>query len=249
MVMHDETRILPGGIAVKSVLRILSGCLACLAVAGSVGQVHAQTVLDTLASPDSSFTYGNQIFTVSNCTYAVGGQTASPVDCDGTALQNAAIVAGGSDRSGTTIEIAPESGSNIFASNGSQQTYSLGFNLAVAPSAAISGISSVTSAVSGTSQSVNDQTLVSFAVNSVSPAFNLQSNLQSPSASFAWTPATTYPDTANFNISLNVAGNPTSVLVLNSAELLFSIAPEPSSIAVLFAGIAALAVVPRKRVV
>jgi hypothetical protein len=28
MVIHDETRILPGGIAVKSVLRILSGCLA-----------------------------------------------------------------------------------------------------------------------------------------------------------------------------------------------------------------------------
>lgn len=232
----------------RGVLRILSGCLVCLAGAGSVGQVHAQTVLDSLASTDSSFTYGNQIFTVTNCTYAVGGQTASPVDCDGTALQNAAIVAGGSDRSGTTIEIAPASGSNVFASNGSQQTYSLAFNLTVAPSTAGSGISSVANAVSGTSQSVNDQTLVPFAVNSVSPAFDIESNLQSPSASFAWTPATTYPDTDNINISLNVAGNPTSVLVLNSAELLFNTAPEPSSIAVLFAGIAVLTVVRRKSV-
>jgi hypothetical protein len=233
---------------VRSVLRTLSGCLACLAVAGSAGQVHAQTVLDTLASPDSSFTYGNQLFTVSSCTYTVGGQTAGAVDCDGTALQNAAIVAGGIDRSGTTIEIAPASGSNIFASSGSQQTYDLAFDLAVAPSAASSGISSVTNGVSGTSQSANDQTLVSFAGSSTSPAFNIQSNLQSPSASFAWTPATTYPDTGNFNINLNVAGNPTSVLVLNSAELLFNTVPEPSSIAVLFAGIAALTVVRRKRV-
>jgi hypothetical protein len=230
----------------KLVVKFVSGSLTCLAVAGFASRGNAQTVLDSLNDSARSFTYSNDIFTVSNCTYTVGA--GSPVDCDGTAAQNAEIVAAGNGRSGTAFEIAPASGSSVYASAPSQEDYNLSFNLSVAPTAASNGISSITNTVSGTSQNPDDATSVSFAVTGVSPAFSTQSNLQSPSASFSWTPTTTSPDSDSFNISLNVAGNPTSVLVLNSAGMLFNPAPEPSAIAPFVTGIFGLIVARRKTI-
>jgi hypothetical protein len=207
---------------------------------------NAQTVLDSLNGSGGSFTYGNEIFTVKDCTYTVG--TGSPIDCDGTAARNAEIAAAGNGRSGTAFEIAPASGSSIYASAPSQEDYNLSFNLSVAPTAASNGISSATNTVSGTSQNPGDATLVSFALTGVSPTFTIQSDLQSASADFNWTPATTYPDSDSFNIILNVEGNPTSVLVLNSAGMLFNPAPEPSAIAPFVTGIFGLIVARRKTI-
>jgi hypothetical protein len=155
--------------AAALVVRLVSDCIACLAVAGLAGRGNAQTVLDRLNGSGGSFTYGKEIFTVKDCTYTVG--TGSPIDCDGTAAQNAEIVAAGNSRSGTAFEIAPASGSSIYASAPSQEDYNLSFSLSVAPTAASNGISSATNTVSGTSQNPGDATLISFALTGVSPAF------------------------------------------------------------------------------
>ena len=216
--------------------RVLAAtALATCALLASGGPLRAQSVLlNTLSN--SSFSYGNTTFTITNCTYSGAGS------CN---AANASILGLSNGRGGTEIEFAPRSGSAIFQRTGHVADTTLSFNLKVTPNAGSRGLSNIQDIIAGTASSPSEgNTLVTSALSSFSGATGAPAsatanlNAATASGSFALTLS---PVTFNVSLALgNSSATAADTLTLTNVRLLFTPAPEPAALVLLATGLTGL---------
>jgi hypothetical protein len=228
---------------------------ALLAVTGAPGDLRAAVpvVLGNVVN-SSTFTFGGLSFSISGCGYdsttAFGtftscGTSTSPLD-------NAEIVGISAGRGGTTIEIAPITGSSIYTRTQSKEIRELSFVLKVTPALTSGGLSAIQNTISASDGSVTaDNALVSSTLSAFtgvtpSPA-SITSNIGTVATNTSFA-LTKNPSSLSFNVDLRVAntGAGAETLTLSNVVLRFTPAPEPASIALLLSGLSGLAAVRRR---
>jgi len=222
----------------------LAGFAFCFTL-GLGGMASAQT-LQTFVH-NGSFTYGNDSFQITNCSFGVA------VAC--TNATNISVIGVSTGRGGTEIELAPISvaHSYIYQSAAAGPNNVLSFTLKIIDKAGSGGLSSISNILTGSATRTADNSLISASLSGFTNVTKLKtasitSDLGSLSSldSFAPTQGTT-TNPVGFNVNINYnSTSPVGTLTLTNIKLLLTPAPEPASIALFATGITGLVAIRRR---
>ena len=215
-------------------LRFAALVFVVCALTGAAGSARAQTLATLNSGGTTTFTYGNQQFTITGCVF--DGATCS-------SSYNAKIIGVTTLGGKTEIEVTRSTGSYIYSGTG---TYSLAFNLNVATVTGTPSINQISQILSATDTSSAGNSDVYSAITGTSPTtFGQIKSIIGTATSATFTPTTS----ANFSISMGTMA--TAGQTLKLADVVFVInpalaAPEPASILLFGTGVAGLAAIRRR---
>ena len=206
---------------------------------------HAQA--QTAVLDGNSFGYDGLTYTISDCSYTLGGT----VDSSGCGAANAQLVGTGTS-GGASIEVESATAGQplmSIASTGGTTSDDLTFYLSISAPSTKTTVNSVTETFVG-SANASYPTQVTANVSGTTPTIDLNTNLtsQTATASFdSFNPTVAAPLYLSVNLEVSAANASQGTFTLTNATYTLSPAPEPASIALFGTALAGLAAVRRRQ--